>query len=163
LQRIGTYLLFSCLLTTICKADNVRQHRKDTMQKLFLPLLIAATLISCATQQNIKADFEKNLKNYNELVRWRQFEDASLLAADSISGEYRERLKSVKNVAMVDCRVMNVTYDEKKNTAEVTVEIDYYTHSSPRMRTVTDHQKWAYQGKEGKGLWRLMSLLPEFP
>jgi hypothetical protein len=132
-------------------------------RKLFLSLLIATALVSCATQQDIKADFERNFKNYNELVRWHQFEDASLLASDSISGEYKERLKSVKNVSVVDYRVMNVKYDEKKKTAEVTVAIDYYTHSSPRVRTVTDNQKWAYQGKEDKGLWRLISLLPEFP
>lgn len=133
------------------------------MRTFFLSLLIATALVSCATQKNIREDLEKNFKNYNELVRWRQFEDASSYPADSISREYQARLKAAKNVIVVDCRIMNVKYDEKENKAEVKVEIDYYLLSSSRLRTVTDNQKWAYQGKEGKGLWRLMSLLPEFP
>ena len=97
------------------------------------------------------------------MVRWNQFEESSLFSADSISAGYRERLKAAKNVAVVDYRVINIKYDEKKIEAEVKVEIDYYKRSTLSLKTVTDNQKWAYQVKEGKGLWRLMSLLPDFP
>jgi len=97
------------------------------------------------------------------MVRWNQLEEASLFPADSISAGYRERLKAAKNVAVVDYRVMNIKYDEKKKEAEVKVEIDYYRRSTLSLKTVIDNQKWAYQEKEGKGHWRLMSLLPDFP
>jgi len=133
------------------------------MKTLFFSLLLTAVLVSCNTQRSIKAGFEKNFRNYNELVRWHQLEEASLFPADSISAEYRERLKAAKNVAVVDYRVMNIKYDEKKNEAEVKVEIDYYKLSTLSLKTVIDNQKWTYQEKEGKGLWRLMSLLPDFP
>jgi hypothetical protein len=135
---------------------------KDVMRILFLSLLIAASLVSCNAQRNIKADFEKNVKKYNESVRWHQFESASLFPADAISGEYRERVMAAKNVEVIDYRLVDVKYDEKKNEAEVKVEIDY-TPSLFRIRTIVDNQKWAYQEKEGIGLWRLISLLPEFP
>ena len=133
------------------------------MKTLFFSLLLTAVLVSCSTQMSIKADFEKNFRSYNELVRWHQLEEASLFPADSISAGYRERLKAAKNVAVVDYRVMDIKYDEKKKEAEVKVEIDYYRHSTLSLKTVIDNQKWAYQEKEGKGLWRLMSLLPDFP
>ena len=65
--------------------------------------------------------------------------------------------------AVADYRIKNIKYDEKKKEAEVKVEIDYYKLSTSRLKTVIDDQKWTYQGKEGKGRWRLMSLLPDFP
>lgn len=133
------------------------------MRTLFISFFIAVSLVCCATQKNSREDLEENFKNYNELVRWRQFEDASNYPADSISGEYEERLKAAKNVMIVDWRVINLKFGEKMKKAEVKVEIDYYNIFSPRVRTVIDKQKWAYQENKGKGLWRLMSLLPEFP
>lgn len=133
------------------------------MKTLFFSLLVTTALVSCSTQMSIKADFEKNYRSYNELVRWSQFEEASLFPADSISAGYRERLKDAKNIAVVDYRIMHIEYDEKKKEAEVKVEIDYYKRSTLSLKTVIDNQKWAYQEKEGRGHWRLMSLLPDFP
>ena len=133
------------------------------MRILFLSLLILAALASCATEKNTRDNLEKNFKNYNDLLRWHQFEDASRFSADTIYGEYRERLKTAGNVVVVEYRIKNVKYDEKKKEAEVKIEIDYYTLSSTKLRTVLDNQKWVYQENDGKGLWRLMSLLPEFP
>ena len=133
------------------------------MKTLFFSLLLTAVLVSCNTQRSIQADFEKNFRNYNELVRWHQLDEASLFPADSIAAGYRERLKNAENVAVVDYRVMNIKYDDKKKEAEVKVEIDYYKRNILSLKTVIDNQKWAYQEKEGKGLWRLMSLLPDFP
>jgi hypothetical protein len=133
------------------------------MKVLFFSILITAVLVSCSTQRSIKADFEKNFRSYTEMVRWNQLDGASLFPADSISAGYRERMKAAKNVAVVDYRVMHIEYDEQKKEAEVKVEIDYYKRSALSLKTVIDNQKWAYQEKEGKGLWRLMSLLPDFP
>ena len=133
------------------------------MKTLFFSLLLTAVLVSCNTQRSIQADFEKNFRNYNELVRWNQLEEAGTFPADSISAGYKERLKAAKNVAVVDYRVMNIKYDGKKKEAEVKVEIDYYKRNILSLKTVIDNQKWAYQEKEGKSLWRLMSLLPDFP
>lgn len=128
----------------------------------FCSLLLTVVLVSCSAQ-SIKADFENNLRSYNETVRWHQFEKASLFPADSIYAGYRERLKAAKDVSVVDYRVTDIKYNEGKKEAEVKVEIDYYKLSTLSVKTVIDNQKWAYQEKEGKGLWRLMSLLPAFP
>ena len=133
------------------------------MKTLFFSLLLTAVLVSCSTQRSIQAEFEKNFRSYNELVRWNQLEEASLFPADSISAGYREQLKDAKNIAVVDYRVMHIEYDEKKKEAEVKVEINYYKRNTLSLKTVIDNQKWAYQEKEGKGHWRLMSLLPDFP
>jgi hypothetical protein len=128
-----------------------------------LSILIATALISCATQKNTRADFEKNFKSYNDLLRWHQLAEAGLFAADTIPREYYERLAAAKDVSVIDYRVMQVKYHEGEKDAEVKIEIDYYTRSSTKVRTVEDNQRWVYQDKEGKSAWRLVSLLPEFP
>jgi hypothetical protein len=133
------------------------------LRKAFLLMLIAAMLISCATQKSLRTDFEENLKNYHELIRWRQLDEASLLASGSVSRAFKERLQAAKNTVVVDYRISNISYSEKTREASVKVEIDYYSLSSYRIRTVTDNQKWVYEGKEGRGAWRLISLFPEFP
>ncbi|MDH4231772.1 MAG: hypothetical protein OEW04_07050, partial [Nitrospirota bacterium] len=126
-------------------------------------LLAMIALVSCNAQKTVRADFERSLKNYNESVRWRQLETASHFLADSISGEYNEWSRKASKVAVVDYRIIDVNYDETKKEAEVKVEIEYYTLSSSKVRTLADIQKWVYQEKDGKGFWRLTSPLPEFP
>ncbi len=133
------------------------------MRILFLLLVITATLFSCATGKDVRADFDIIFADYNDLIRWHRFEDVSLYPDDNIREKYRERLGMAKDVKVVDYRVVDIIFDEKKKEAAVKVELDYYTLSSPRVRTVVDNQRWAYKGEEGKGAWRLMSLLPEFP
>jgi hypothetical protein len=133
------------------------------MKTLFFLLLLITVLISCSTQRSVRAEFEKNFRSYNELVRWHQLEEASLFPADAISAGYRERLKDAKNVAVVDYRVVDIKYDEQKKEAGAKVEIDYYRLNTLSLKTVIDNQKWTYQEKEGKSLWRLMSLPPDFP
>lgn len=132
--------------------------------RIFFPaLFFSAFLFSCATQENIHADFERDFKKYNELLRWHHFEDAGRFPAEAISGQFMERVKAAKNVAVVEYRVVSVRYNKEKKDAEVKVEIDYYLLSSGRIKTLVDTQKWAYLGKEGAGAWKLMSLFPEFP
>lgn len=145
-------------------SPDIEQNGKDNMRILFISLLVTAALVSCATpEKSGREDFDKTFMNYNEFVRWHRFEDASLFTAGAISEKYKERLEMAKSVKVVDYRVLNVNFDEKRKEAEVRIEMDYYTLSSPKLRTVVDKQRWAYEGEEGKGEWRLMSLLPEFP
>ena len=142
---------------------DTKQYGKDTMRILFLSLFITAALVSCATEKSFREDFDKVFMGYNDLLRWHKLEALGLFPADSISEKYRERVEMAKDVKVVDYRIMNVTFDEKKKEAAVKIELDYYTLSWPRIRTVVDNQKWAYKGEKDKGEWRLMSLLPEFP
>jgi|OpeIllAssembly_1097287.scaffolds.fasta_scaffold87873_1 hypothetical protein len=142
---------------------DTKQYGKDTMRILFLSLFITAALVSCATEKSFREDFDKVFMGYNDLLRWHKLEDLGLFPVDSISEKYRERLEMAKDVKVVDYRIMNVTFDDKKKEAAVKIELDYYTLSWPTIRTVVDNQKWAYKGEKDKGEWRLMSLLPEFP
>jgi hypothetical protein len=56
-----------------------------------------------------------------------------------------------------------MNYDTQRNEAMVQVEIDYYTLTENRLKSLIDSQKWAYVAEGEIKQWKLMSLLPEFP
>jgi hypothetical protein len=162
-EKCADLLIFFFLYYDRRNAAKAGRYGKDVMRFFLLLLLTMIALGSCNAQRDIQAEFQKSLANYNESVRWRQLETASLFPADSISGEYKERVKKANNAEVVDYRIMDIRYDDTRKEAEVKVEIDYYTLSSSKVRTLVDIQRWVYQEKDGAGSWRLTSLFPEFP
>ncbi len=129
-------------------------------KSLLLAIVIGMTLAACAA--SIRDEFEKSTKQYGDLERLNKMELAASFTTDALMGEFGARAQAAKNVRVVDYRVAGVKFDEQKGEAEVRVEIDYYTFSTYRLRTLVDTQKWAYLDERGKKQWRLVSLLPEF-
>lgn len=127
---------------------------------LLLALVISMTLIACT--QNIRGELEKSLDQYGELVRKNKMDLASSFTTEALMEEFSARVRAAKNMRVVDYRVAGVKFDEQKGEAEVRAEIDYYTLSAYRLKTLVDTQKWAYVEEGGKKQWRLVSLLPEF-
>jgi hypothetical protein len=129
-----------------------------------LPVFAVIVLVSCApTQSGIREELNQSVSQYNDLVRWHKLDEAGLFPADAISEEFRARAKAAKNVRVVEYRIVKVNYDEGRNEAVVQVEIDYYTFTANRLRSLIDAQKWAYVTEGGIAQWKLLSLLPEFP
>lgn len=129
-----------------------------------LPVVVVIALATCApTQSGIREELNESITKYNDLVRWHKLDAAGLFPADAISEEFRTRAKAAKNVRIVDYRVVRMNYDTQTNEALVQVEIDYYTLTANRLKSLIDSQKWAYVTENGIKQWKLMSLLPEFP
>ncbi len=135
---------------------------RDTKRVSFSLVVIIIALTACG-QYVLRDGFEKSIDRYNEMVRWHKFDEASLFTTESLSEEFGARVKAAKNVKVIDYRIVKTKYDGKKGEAEVRVEIDYYTLSTNRLKTLLDIQKWAYFEENGTKQWRLVSLLPEFP
>ncbi len=123
-----------------------------------LPLMVA--LGSCTTMS--RDEFDKTTRDYLIVLRWQNFETASLFAASSIRDEFERRVEDAKNVEVLDYRIINVDYDEPKKKATVNVEISYRMLSSNQVRTLVDKQVWSYGEENGSKQWRLMSVLPKF-
>ena len=131
------------------------------MRTLFLFLLIATGLVSCATAQSREA-FTLNFDKYNQLVRWGDFDRAMIFSSSSISEEFGNRVKAARDARITDYQIIDVKYDEKKLEASAIVTFSYYLSTSGQVTTVTDNQKWVYADEGGVKAWRLKSLLPKF-
>lgn len=138
--------------------------RRYEMRICLLPAVLAIALVSCApTQSNIREELNESITQYNDLVRWHKLDAAGVFSADAMSEEFRTRAKAAKNVRLVDYRVVRISYDTQTNEALAQVEIDYYTLTANKLKSIIDTQKWAYVTENGVTQWKLMSLLPEFP
>jgi len=163
-------LLFSRFFSTIKAMHNPISNLGKTLSKryemriFFLPAVLVIALVTCApTQTAIREELNESITKYNDLVRWHKLDAARLFPADAISEEFSTRAKAAKNVRVVDYRVVRMNYDMQTNEALVQVEIDYYTLTANRLRSLIDNQKWAYVTENGIKQWKLMSLQPEFP
>ncbi len=133
--------------------------------RIILASLVLLSLGACNywREMNVRHDFEESSKEYNKLVRWENPEQAGLAYADkSISDEFLARVKAAKEVKIVDYRVKSLEFKDGRNEATAKVELDYYIPPSIRVQTLEDIQKWSYVEEDGKHIWRLKSLFPEF-
>ncbi len=137
--------------------------KKKVLLSFALILLFSVTLASCMTKVSVRKEFDDSIEQYKNLLSAQSFDAAGLFAIEEISDEFSARAKAAKNIKIVDYRVLRAKYDELNAKAEVEVEIDYYSLSFYRVKTIRDTQKWAYITERGETHWRLTSLLPEFP
>jgi hypothetical protein len=136
------------------------------MRRTIITLLcLASILTGCINMPyrlpfEVRDEFDKSSRDYNQMLRWADLHNAVLTYADKATrAEFEKQLAPAKGVKIVDYRVKGVDYDEDKKSAEVLVDFDYYTPSGITVKTVEDTQKWRYVEKTG---WRIMSMPPDF-
>ncbi len=132
------------------------------MLRFRLLILLAACVFAACSSGMIRAEFDKSLEKYNELVRWRELDKAASFALPAISGEFRARAEAAKGSRVIDYQVVDVRYDEKAREASTTVTYKYYSLATGLVHDMTDKQEWIYVGEGDAKGWRLKSLLPEF-
>ncbi len=144
--------------------ERLRKSRK--IVAFLLTLSFLAFLMSCATEKTtgVRALFDeldKNVREYNDLLRSNQLDKARLYATESLWEGFDTRAKAVK---IINYRILSRDVEEGKGAETVKVEIDYSIPPSNVVKTVLDNQYWSYVyvKKEGKKNWLLMTPLPEF-
>jgi hypothetical protein len=97
------------------------------------------------------------------MVRWHELDKVAPTFVDqSLREEFEKRATAASGVQVVDYRVRNLECNPVAGTASVTMEWDYYTPPSTKVKTLVDSQKWGYREEAGRGRWELKTLLPEF-
>ncbi|MEA5114957.1 MAG: hypothetical protein VB050_13115 [Geobacteraceae bacterium] len=137
------------------------------MKKRIVILLSTVALLgACETMRNQNAsdDLQQSSKMYNRMIRWDEMESAQwAFPTEQLREEFGRRVESAKGVKVSDYRVKSTVCSPEKGEATVIVEFEYYREPSYKVKTVRDVQKWKYVDENGKKIWRLMTLLPEFP
>ena len=130
------------------------------MRNIIAALALALALTSCS--HNLREEFDTSLSKYNNLLSRNDLGSANLFAANSIREEFITRAAALKDVRIIDYRIVNIRYTEEKHRASVDVEISYYNLYSNKVKSLQDLQEWAYSEENGAKGWRLTSVLPEF-
>ena len=133
--------------------------------RILLAAVITLLLNGCGPTKTVMigVECEKSTKDYIRLVRWNEFENAmAIYVSVPMHEEYRKKIEDMGEVKVVDYRVKTRECDPVLGVASVKVEIDYYRPPSVTVKTVTDYQKWTYDGPEDQRFWQLKTVLPEF-
>jgi len=130
-------------------------------------MFVLLLLCSCAyaRQANIREEFDKSMKGYNKMLRWRDIENAGMTYMDpELRDAFMESAAQIRKrgVTITDYRILTSECKPEKKTAEVVAEFDYYALPSNRIKTLTYRQKWSYLDTEEKKGWQLESALPPF-
>jgi hypothetical protein len=115
--------------------------------------------------EKINEACEKDIKDYNKLLRWREIENAGMLYMDrTLRDEFMKSAEDFRRreVIIADQRILTSECLAEKKTADVVVEFDYYVPPSNLIKTQTYRQSWIYlDSGESKG-WHLKTVLPGF-
>lgn len=136
----------------------------------YLMLFVLFMLCSCAyalqaKHANVREEFDKSLKSYNKMLRWRDVESAGMVYLDpELRDAFLKSAEDIKKrgVTITDYRILTSECLPDKGTAEAVVDFDYYALPSNRIKTVNYRQKWTYLDSEDKKGWQLKSPLPVF-
>jgi hypothetical protein len=142
------------------------------MKQIYRYLVVFAMLMLCscayalqAKQAKISEEFDKSMKGYNKMLRWRDVESAGMIYMDpELRDAFMKSAEEFKKrgVTITDYRILTSECSPEKKTAEVVAEFDYYVLPSNRIKTLTYRQNWTYLDTEEKKGWQLKSGLPAF-
>ncbi len=135
---------------------------KGMVSRDFIAVVMLVVIASCVSQHAVREEFEESLKGYNELRYRHEPFMASHYVEGSLIEKYLSMVSTSKDVRIVDYRILNTAYDEVRGKAEAQVEIEYYSVSTQKVKTLLDTQQWVYIKEKEKGQWMLVSLPPEF-
>ncbi len=125
--------------------------------------IVCLLLTACATQAGLSDSFNRSMKAYNRMLRWREVESAGMTYLDpKLQEEFLKQAGSLKKrgISFTDFRILSSKYLPEEKTGDVVAEFDYYILPSNRVKTVSYRQKWVY--RENTRSWELKNGLPPF-
>jgi hypothetical protein len=137
----------------------------------FVGILLCCLLTAaCVGDASIRSEFEKSVKDYNRMLRWREMENAGLIFMKADQCEtFLTSVEAIKKkgITITDYRILFSELFTEKGAGNAIVEFDYYIMPSNRIKTLTYKQDWVYlnvsKKEDSKEMtWKLKSGLPAF-
>lgn len=137
-----------------------------TLKKILL-LLICLLVTACAytKQSGMREDFEKQMKDYNRMLRWQEMENAGMLyLSPELREAFMKRAETARKrgITITDYRILTSECTPEQNKAAAVVLFEYFTLPSNRIKSLTYYQDWIHSDTTEKRGWKLKSQLPPF-
>jgi hypothetical protein len=120
---------------------------------LGLILLMLVTAFGCSeeftttfTHRQLNPDqYRRAVENFNDAVRWREFNAAAAFIAPQQLDAYWQMADALnKYIRVSDYQVQRIDFNQKARWGMVTLRYHFYYPQDPSMRTVDLMQKWSY-------------------
>jgi hypothetical protein len=116
------------------------------VKRTLFPALVLATFVlaGCANHTGALTD---TVTKFNNALRWKGYSAAATL----VTNEYRQKFMSDRvsrwqQSNMVDCAVLDLSFNEKKDEAQVVVLYSLYNDSDGLLISSQEMQTWKYRG-----------------
>lgn len=134
---------------------------------IFTVVLCCLLMTACAYthQSGMREDFEKQVKDFNRMLRWQEMEHAGMLyLVPELRESFIKGAESArkKGITITDYRIITTECTPEQNSAVSVAVFEYYTLPSNRIKSVTYYQDWIYRDMNDKKGWKLNSRLPLF-
>lgn len=127
-------------------------------------------LTACAVQEKFELKqtakiAELSRDDFMNAMRWKQFDVAGSLMLPEHRKTFMKTFMPLKDIHIVDVRIVYLQPSDKNRRFEMTVEMDYYLLPSVTVKTFSFDQTWDYfegDGSENKG-FLITTPFPDFP
>lgn len=96
-------------------------------------------------------DLEETQRKYVRLLRWGEYDAASLFVADEARPAFREQIPTLQNVRFSDYEIVDTQLNDAVDEAEILVSYRAYHMSRMIEHSWSERQTWEREGSQ----WRI--------
>jgi hypothetical protein len=130
---------------------------------LVLILLIAACGSHVQTPPDKLAEMSRD--DFISAMRWKQYQVAASLMKPEFREEFLKTFNPLKDLNIVDVRLVDLKTFQENRRFESTIEMDYFILPSITVKTYTFRQTWVFFNGEDPALqgFLIVTPFPKFP
>ena len=101
--------------------------------------------------------------DFMNAMRWKRYNVAAGLMQPEYAEEFLKTFRALKDIHIVDVRLIDVKRSAEGHRFDTTIEMDYYLLPSVTVKTFSFDQGWEFFGDENTEAFFIVSPFPEFP
>lgn len=134
--------------------------------KSFCACVALLSLLACSSlAEPVQKTGEMSLDDFMNAMRWKQFKVAADFMLPENRQDFLTTLNKVKDIHIVDVRLMDLKETAEGRRFETSIEMDYYLLPSVSVKTFSFEQTWVYfAGEESpREGFLITTSFPDFP
>ena len=113
---------------------------------------LASACLSIKDPMNHESDFNDDVRQFTQYVRWGNFQGAALFLDEAQQEELMELAPQLTDVRFTDYEILRKDLADDRKSGVVDVVYTGYRLSSPISRTMRLHQEWT---RGARGDWKV--------
>ena len=135
--------------------------------KMLCSLVLVLILVACSSimQESTTKLAELSRDDFMNAMRWKQFDVAGSLMLPEHRKNFMKTFVPLKDINIVDVRIIYLQPSEENRRFETTLEIEYFLLPSVTIKTFSFDQTWVYfEGEDPTNQGFLITTpFPDFP
>jgi hypothetical protein len=130
-------------------------------------LVLVLVIVSCGGHVQTPPDKldEMSRDDFISAMRWKQYQVAASLMKPEYREDFLKTFNALKDLNIVDVRLIDLKTFQEDRRFETTIEMDYYLLPSITVKTFQFKQTWVFFEGEDPALqgFLIVTPFPEFP